>query len=135
VLANSALCTVQHMTCIPALLLTLLPSGACSLTFPVMRELLEELGAPAPVKPSVALAFVAPAGLKEVQAALGSEVRGGGACGACLKVVISISTISPSVSVCLCHFVQFVSLSCAALAFVARAGFKEAQAARALGRD
>jgi hypothetical protein len=30
--------------------------------------------APAPTKPNVALAFVAPAGLKEVQAALGSEV-------------------------------------------------------------
>jgi hypothetical protein len=50
--------------------------GASSLSFPVMRELLEELGAPAPAKPHVALAFVAPAGLKEVQAALGSEVHG-----------------------------------------------------------
>jgi hypothetical protein len=50
-------------------------AGASSLTFPVMRELLEELAAPAPTKPNVALAFVAPAGLKEVQAALGSEVR------------------------------------------------------------
>jgi hypothetical protein len=45
-----------------------------------MRELLEELAAAAPTKPNVALAFVAPAGLKEVQAALGSEVSCGCSC-------------------------------------------------------
>jgi hypothetical protein len=59
--------------------LCLAAAGASSLTFPVMRELLEELAAPASTKPNVALAFVAPAGLKEVQAALGSEVRSGAA--------------------------------------------------------
>lgn len=42
--------------------------------FPAQRELLIELGLPQPPKPEVAVAFVAPAGLKEVQAALGSEV-------------------------------------------------------------
>ncbi|KAF8064653.1 CYR1 [Scenedesmus sp. PABB004] len=61
-----------------ALLQQLLPGfldapGAASLLFPAMRSLLGAAGLPPPPRPSVALAFVAPAGLKQVAEALGPE--------------------------------------------------------------
>lgn len=48
-------------------------SGAASLTFQSMRELMERGGAPQPTKPEVAIAFVAPHNLKDV-AALGPDI-------------------------------------------------------------
>jgi hypothetical protein len=67
-----------------------------------MRELLEELAAPALTKPNVALAFVAPAGLKEVQAALGSEVRW-------LACTCSMLCLALDPSMCSCSSLPFRS--------------------------
>lgn len=50
------------------------PAGASSLCFQPMQELMDTLGAPAISKPSLAIVFVAPEGIKEVQVAFGAEV-------------------------------------------------------------
>eukprot|EP00775_Hariotina_reticulata_P012225 gene12225-12363_t len=48
--------------------------GASSVCFQPMQELLDSFGAPAISKPSLAIIFVAPEGIKEVQVACGAQV-------------------------------------------------------------
>ena len=54
-------------------------SGAQSLMFPDMRQLLEDLGCKIPVRPSVTIAFISPVGLKAV-GAISQEVGATGLC-------------------------------------------------------